>query len=144
MQPTAKLEKPRNLKTFFVKLGSPEMRQAAARGLNEHTEEARRQSVTRMTSYTGVARSRVGSRTKVIKVRPSTNMVACMMSSACSSSAFNWLSSCRRAAFSFLIASSSAFLLDAGFARCLRRKFSTFLFHSNLIDWEPFPRVGTK
>ena len=76
MQPTAKLEKPRNLKTFFVKLGSPEMRQAAARGLNEHTEEVRRQSVTRMTSYTGVPRSRVAGKTKVIKARPSASMVA--------------------------------------------------------------------
>ncbi len=54
-------------KTFLTKLGSGEMRKAAAMGLNEHAQEQRRQSIVNVSSYTGVPRSRMSSATKLIK-----------------------------------------------------------------------------
>lgn len=63
----AEVVRPRDLQTFLMKLGSPEMRQAGIRGLNEHAAEHRRQSVVRISAYTGVPRGRVGSATRLIK-----------------------------------------------------------------------------
>lgn len=50
--------------------------QAAALGLNEHTAEQRRQSVTRISAYAGVPAGRVGSKTRVIKASPARVMEA--------------------------------------------------------------------
>lgn len=58
-----------DIKTFLGKLTSPELRQAGARGLTEHAHEQRRQSIVRISAYTGVPSSRVRSKTKV---RPAT------------------------------------------------------------------------
>lgn len=57
-------------KTFLTKLGSGEIRQAAAMGLNEHAAEQRRQSVVGISTYTGVPRGRVGAVTKLFKASP--------------------------------------------------------------------------
>jgi hypothetical protein len=54
-------------KTFLTKLGSGELRAAAAMGLNEHAAEQRRQAVVGISSYTGVPRGRVGATTRLIK-----------------------------------------------------------------------------
>lgn len=63
-------------KTFLAKLGSGEMRKAAAMGLNEHAAEQRRGSVARITASTGVPKSRVGSTTRLIKAGASGDMQA--------------------------------------------------------------------
>lgn len=51
---------------FLNTLGA-ELRPAAAMGLNEHAAEQRRQSVERIVAYTGVPKSRVGTKTRLIK-----------------------------------------------------------------------------
>ena len=61
---------------FVQNLQGPAMRQAGARGLNEHAEEQRRQSVTRIAAYTGVPRGRIAGKTKVIKAAPGLSMAA--------------------------------------------------------------------
>lgn len=61
---------------FLRKLDGPDMQVAAARGLNEHAEEQRRQSVTRISAYTGVPAARVRSKTRVAKATPAHTMTA--------------------------------------------------------------------
>lgn len=58
-------------KTFLTKLGSGEIRQAAAMGLNEHAAEQRRQSVTNISTYTGIPKARIGATTRLIKASAS-------------------------------------------------------------------------
>ncbi len=57
-------------------LQSPELRIAAARGLNEHAAEQRRMSITRIAASTGVPKGRVSGGTIVIKASPSGSMTA--------------------------------------------------------------------
>ncbi|WP_378952103.1 hypothetical protein [Mesorhizobium sp. ANAO-SY3R2] len=52
---------------FLKKLDGPEIRHAAALGLNEHAGEQRRQSIVRISATTGVPSGRVGGKTRVIK-----------------------------------------------------------------------------
>jgi len=66
---------------FIRNLQGPAMRQAGARGLNEHAEEQRRQSVTRIAAYTGVPKGRVGGKTKVVKASPGLFMTAAIQTS---------------------------------------------------------------
>lgn len=61
---------------FVRSLQGPAMRQAGARGLNEHAEEQRRQSVTRIAATTGVPKGRIAGKTKVIKATPGLSMSA--------------------------------------------------------------------
>lgn len=76
MKFTATVHQTKDLKTFLLKLGGPEMRAAAAMGLNEHAAEQRRQSVVSISSYTGVPRGRVAAKTRVIKASASGAMEA--------------------------------------------------------------------
>lgn len=46
---------------------SPELRSAMARGVSEHADEQKRQSVTRIAATTGVPKSRINTKTKVIR-----------------------------------------------------------------------------
>lgn len=66
----------KELGVFLRKLGSPAMQVAAARGLNEHAEEQRRQSVTSITSSTGVPKARIGGKMRVRKAAPGPVMQA--------------------------------------------------------------------
>lgn len=67
MKVTAEFHQSSDLGTFLQKMQSPLIRQAAVVGFNEHAEEQRKQSVQRITAYTGVPRGRVSSKTKLIK-----------------------------------------------------------------------------
>lgn len=59
---------------FLGKIGGPEMQVAAARGLNEHTKEQRRQAVTTMTRMTGLPKGRVSGVTRTINAKPGPSM----------------------------------------------------------------------
>ena len=73
---SAELVRPTVLAEFLMKMESPEIQRAAARGLNEHAGEQRRQSITRIVAFTGIPKSRVGGETKVIKASASKAMTA--------------------------------------------------------------------
>jgi len=73
---TTQFHQSRDLKTFLLKIGGPEVGKAAAMGLNEHAAEQRRQSIVSISSYTGVPRGRVSSKTKLIKASASGTMEA--------------------------------------------------------------------
>ena len=58
------------LLAFLGKVGGPEMQVAAARGLNEHTKEQRRQAVVSMTRITAIPSGRIGGVTRTINAKP--------------------------------------------------------------------------
>ena len=64
------------LDAFLKDVYSGELRAAATVGLNEHAEEQRRQSVVRVSSYTGIPTNRMTRVTRVIKARPTGSMEA--------------------------------------------------------------------
>lgn len=66
-QVTADFHYQKEFETFIKKLSDPRIRAAARLGLNEHAQEQRRTSVTRISSYTGVPKGRVSGATRVIK-----------------------------------------------------------------------------
>jgi len=76
MQLTATLERTSEFSILVQRLGSPAMAAAAAMGLNEHAAETRRQSVTRVSAFTGVPAGRVGGVTRVKKARGGGLMMA--------------------------------------------------------------------
>ncbi|WP_395175503.1 hypothetical protein [Roseibium alexandrii] len=76
MRVSGKLERSRELKSFLQNLDSPKLQAAGARGLNEHTEEQRRQSTTRIAAYTGVPIARVRGKTRIKKARAGADMAA--------------------------------------------------------------------
>ncbi|PZP58802.1 MAG: hypothetical protein DI604_33095 [Delftia acidovorans] len=53
------------VRSFLDKLRGPALQQAGAKGLTEHAREQARQSVVRISAYTGVPTGRVRSKTKV-------------------------------------------------------------------------------
>jgi hypothetical protein len=57
------------------------MRRAAARGLNEHADEQRRQSVVRIAAYTGVPATRIRGKTRVLRARAADSMAATVQTS---------------------------------------------------------------
>lgn len=65
-----------DIKSFLGKLTSPALQKAGAQGLTEHAQEQRRQSVVRISAYTGVPKSRVASKTKVRRAAPGSSMSA--------------------------------------------------------------------
>ncbi|RWM29416.1 hypothetical protein [Mesorhizobium sp.] len=76
MKLTATFHQDSELIRFLHKLEGPEMEAAAARGLNEHAEEQKRQSIVRIAETTGVPAGRVRSKTKVVKAVPGQSMMA--------------------------------------------------------------------
>lgn len=70
----------KGFETFLRSFGS-EIRPAAALGLNEHAQEQRRQSVVRISDYTGVPRGRVGAKTRTIKASAGATMQAVVRTS---------------------------------------------------------------
>lgn len=76
MKVTAEVHYGTELFAFLRKLDSPLMRQAGARGLSEHADEQRRQSVTRIAASTGVPKARVAGKTRVIRASASGHMTA--------------------------------------------------------------------
>ena len=73
---SAELVRPQQLATFLSKLDSPVIQQAAARGLSEHADEQRLQSITRIQAYTGVPKGRISGKTRTHRASPGPNMVA--------------------------------------------------------------------
>lgn len=76
MKVTGEFHQSASLKTFLTNLNSQTIQVASALGLNEHAGEQRRQSITGISSYTGVPKARMSSKTKLVKASPSQNMVA--------------------------------------------------------------------
>lgn len=76
MRLTATLERTSQFSTLVQRLGSPAMIAAAAKGLNEHADETRRQTVTRVSAFTGVPTGRVRKVTRVRKARAGGIMIA--------------------------------------------------------------------
>lgn len=76
MKVTATFHQDAELIRFLRKLEGPEMERAAARGLNEHADEQARQSVVRISSYTGVPTSRMRSKTRTVRAAPGPTMTA--------------------------------------------------------------------
>lgn len=76
MKVTATYHQSAEIERFLRRLTGPNMQRAGARGLNEHAEEQKRQSVTRIAAYTGVPKGRVHSKTRVKRAAPSANMAA--------------------------------------------------------------------
>lgn len=76
MQVTAQLDRNSDIFTFLRKLEGPVIQRAAARGLNEHTDEQRRQAVTTMAGKTGLPKGRVASVTKTISASGGASMVS--------------------------------------------------------------------
>jgi hypothetical protein len=76
MKVTAEFHHSQGFETFIKSLADPKIRRAAAQGLNEHAEEQRRGSITRIAAYTGVPGGRVSGKTKVIKAGASAAMEA--------------------------------------------------------------------
>lgn len=71
MKVEAEFHQSRDLMTFLQKMESPQIRQAAVIGLNEHATEQRRLSTRGIAAYTGVPLGRVSSVTKLIKASAS-------------------------------------------------------------------------
>lgn len=71
----------KEFETFIKRLSDPRIRSAAALGLNEHADEQRRVSVTRISAYTGVPKGRVSGATKVIKAGGGATMQAVVRTS---------------------------------------------------------------
>lgn len=67
----ADFQRPSAFENLIRKLDSAELRTAAARGLSEHADEQKRQSAVRISSYTGVPKSRFNRVTKVIRASAS-------------------------------------------------------------------------
>lgn len=76
MKLVAELSRTSDFSVLVKRLGSPQMVSAAASGLNEHAAETRRQTITRVSSFTGVPTGRVSKVTKVRKARPGGVMIA--------------------------------------------------------------------
>lgn len=76
MKITAEVHHSSDLINFLKRLDSPLMRMAGARGLNEHADEQRRQSITRIVAFTGVPNGRVSGKTRVIKASAGASMEA--------------------------------------------------------------------
>jgi hypothetical protein len=72
----ARIERVHEMISFMRRVQGADMRAAMARGLSEHAEEQRRQSIVRITNFTGIPAGRISSKTKVIKARPSALMEA--------------------------------------------------------------------
>lgn len=75
MKITAEFHQSTQLAQFLAKLRPGTLR-GAARGLNEHAEEQRRQSIVRIVATTGVPAGRMSGKTKVRKARASAAMTA--------------------------------------------------------------------
>ncbi|MCB1471013.1 MAG: hypothetical protein KDK08_28495 [Rhizobiaceae bacterium] len=67
MQVTAVFHQSHEITRFLKNLSGPAMQQAAARGLTEHAQEQRRQSIVRIVAITALPRGRVAG---PIKVKP--------------------------------------------------------------------------
>ena len=67
MKVTAEFRHQKEFEAFVRKLSDPIVMKAATMGLNDHAHEQRRQSVVRISAYTGVPRGRVADSTKVIR-----------------------------------------------------------------------------
>ncbi|KFL31726.1 hypothetical protein JP75_06555 [Devosia riboflavina] len=76
MKLVAELSRTSDFSVLVQRLGSPQMVAAAASGLNEHASETRRQTITRVSAFTGVPAGRVSKVTKVKKARPGGVMIA--------------------------------------------------------------------
>ncbi|HTM76111.1 MAG TPA: hypothetical protein VL133_00570 [Devosia sp.] len=72
----ATLERTSQFSILVQRLQSPAMAAAAAMGLNEHAAETRRQSVARVSAFTGIPRGRVGRVTRVMKAKGGSFMAA--------------------------------------------------------------------
>ena len=75
MKITATVHQSAEFKAFMQHLGSPRVRDAAAKGLTEHAQEQRRGSIARIVASTGVPRGRV-SKMRVIKAGTGATMEA--------------------------------------------------------------------
>lgn len=64
------------LKAMQAALGGGAIQEGARLGLNEHVDEQRRQSVVRISAFTGVPQGYVGSKTRTLKATGGTTMVA--------------------------------------------------------------------
>lgn len=73
---SANLERTTEFRHFVQQLGGPGLQVAAAKGLNEHAAEQRRQSIVRVVAFTGIPRSRMAQATTVKKARPGPAMQA--------------------------------------------------------------------
>ncbi|WEJ60224.1 hypothetical protein [Devosia sp. FJ2-5-3] len=73
---TARVTNVSEFKAIAKVLASPAMKRAAATGLTEHAEEQRRQSLARVSDFTGVPRSRMARATTVKRAIPGHNMMA--------------------------------------------------------------------
>lgn len=67
MKVVGEFHQSKDLMDFLFKMSSPQLRQAAVMGLNEHATEQRRLSVDRITASTGVPKGRVSGATRLIK-----------------------------------------------------------------------------
>lgn len=72
----ATVERTSGFSAIVQRLASPEMAAAAAMGLNEHAAETRRQTISRVSAFTGVPSGRIARVTKVRRARPGGTMVA--------------------------------------------------------------------
>ncbi|KQW30763.1 hypothetical protein ASE36_00210 [Rhizobium sp. Root274] len=70
----------KGFEAFLNSIGT-ELRPAAAMGLNEHVAEQRRQSVVRISDFTGVPKGRVGGKTRLIKASAGATMQAVVRTS---------------------------------------------------------------
>lgn len=75
MKLVATLDRTSQFSVLVQRLGSPAMAAAAAMGLNEHAAETRRQSISRVSAFTGIPSSRIGTVTRIKKARASAVMV---------------------------------------------------------------------
>jgi len=76
MQVTARFDQSSEIAHFLRNLTGPAMQQAGARGLTEHAQEQKRQSVVRIAAFTGVPAGRVRSKTRVTGAKPGPSMSA--------------------------------------------------------------------
>lgn len=81
MKVVAEYHQSAGFESFIKSLSDPRIQIAAALGLNEHTQEQRRLSVTGISAYTGVPKGRVSGHTKVIKASASAAMEAKVVTS---------------------------------------------------------------
>ena len=81
MKITPKVHVEKRLYDMTAKIGGAVMQRAAAMGLNEDAQEQRRQSITSITASTGVPKSRVSSKMKVVPAIPGPSMTAIVQTS---------------------------------------------------------------
>ena len=76
MRVTGQLDRSSNIFQLIARLEGGHVQIAAARGLNEHADEQRRQAVTVMTAKTGLPKGRVASVTRTVRAVPGASMEA--------------------------------------------------------------------